>query len=113
MQTVIITNISGTPQLIADLGKLIQIAEEITLSDYFSIEKIASSDDLKELILTNKLSVNNGVQTLSQADALDYVTLDDLYTPDADFTGDAFNNLILTNSCGLIFTNSLNIVVQE
>lgn len=113
MQTVIITNIFGTQQIISDLGKVLEIDEEITLSDYFSYEEIASSGSLRYLIQNNRVSVNNGIETLSIADALKYLTIDDLYTPDSDAVGDAFDNLILTNNGDFILTNSLSIVTQE
>jgi hypothetical protein len=74
MWTLIIKN-AGVAQMIEDLGISIPAASQITLSDQFEYEEIASSDDLRNLVNNATLVVNDGTSDLSSANGVLYLTL--------------------------------------
>ncbi len=89
MWTLIIKN-AGAIQLVEDLGISIPAASQLTMSDQFEYEEIASSDDLRTLVNNSTLVVNDGVSDLSAADGVLYLTLynaketKDIYYPKTD-----------------------------
>ncbi len=74
MWTLIIKN-AGSAQMVEDLGISIPGASQITLSDQFEYEEIASSDDLRTLVNNSTLVVNDGVDDLNAANGVLYLTL--------------------------------------
>jgi hypothetical protein len=74
--TLIVKNISNQSIMINDLGIEIQIDTQIELSNLFSFFDLMSSEDLKNLIIENKLIINNGICDLSIEDAIEYVTFE-------------------------------------
>ena len=89
MWTLIVKN-AGAIQLVEDLGISIPAASQLTMSDQFEYEEIASSDDLRTLVNNSTLVVNDGVSDLSAADGVLYLTLynaketKDIYYPKTD-----------------------------
>jgi len=76
MWTLIIKNNSAvTAQEIEDLGITIETSSQITMSDQFEYQEIASSDDLRDLVQNGDLVVNDGSSDLSAADGVLYLTL--------------------------------------
>jgi hypothetical protein len=76
MWTVIIKNSSGSDQAIEDLGITVLDATQITFSDSFTFPEIAESDDLRALVQSGDLVVNDGSSDLSAADGVNFLTLD-------------------------------------
>lgn len=74
MWTLILKN-AGAAQLIEDLGITIPAASQLTISDQFEYEELASSDDLRTLVDNTTLVVNDGTSDLSAADGVLYLTL--------------------------------------
>lgn len=74
MWTLIIKN-AGTLQLIEDLGITIPATSQITLSNQFEYQQIASSDDLRTLVNNGTLVVNDGVSDLTAAKGVLFLTL--------------------------------------
>ena len=74
MWTLIIKNAGGA-QLVEDLGISIPAASQLTMSDQFEYEEIASSDDLRTLVNNSTLVVNDGTSDLNAADGVLYLTL--------------------------------------
>jgi len=76
--TVIVKNNSGSDQAIEDLGLTISDGTQIILSDEFTYSEIADSDDLRALVSTGDLVVNDGTSDLSAQDGVDYLSLENL-----------------------------------
>lgn len=76
MWTVIIKNSSGSDQVIEDLGITVLDTTQITFSDSFTFPEIAESDDLRALVNSGDLVVNDGSSDLSAADGVNLLTLD-------------------------------------
>lgn len=74
MWTLIIKN-SGVAQLVEDLGITIPATSQITLSNQFEYQQIASSDDLRTLVNNGTLVVNDGTSDLSAANGVLFLTL--------------------------------------
>jgi len=74
MWTLIIKN-SGAAELVEDLGITIPAASQITMSDQFEYEEIASSDDLRDFVNNGDFVVNDGSSDLSAADGVLFLTL--------------------------------------
>jgi len=68
--TVIVKNNSGSDQAIEDLGLTISDGTQIILSDEFTYSEIADSDDLRALVSTGDLVVNDGTSDLSAQDVI-------------------------------------------
>ena len=76
MWTLIIKNNSGvTAREIEDLGITIGISTQITMSDQFDYQELASSDDLRDHVQNGNLVLNDGSNDLSSADGVLYLTL--------------------------------------
>lgn len=76
MWTVIIKNSSGSDQTVDDLGITVLDSSQITFSDSFNFPEIAESDDLRALVQSGDLVVNDGSSDLSAADGVNFLTLD-------------------------------------
>ena len=93
MWTVIIKNSGGAPVEIADLGISIPASSQITMSDQFSFEEIAGSDDLRDLVTAGTLVLNDGSSDLSSANGTLYLTLDQRkYLADTHYTKTELNS---------------------
>lgn len=77
MWTLIVKN-SGGSQIIEDLGITIGTATQITLSDQFTYDEIASSDDLRTLVNASTLVINDGVGDLSASDGVKYLKIENV-----------------------------------
>ena len=75
MWTVIAKNSSGSDQTIEDLGITIADSSQYTLSENFTFDALAGSDDLRALVTAGDLVINDGSSDLSAADGVDYLTL--------------------------------------
>jgi len=76
MWTLIIKNNSAvTTREIEDLGITIGTSTQITMSDQFEYQELASSDDLRDHVQNGNLVVNDGTSDLSAADGVLYLTL--------------------------------------
>jgi len=95
MWTLIIKNNSAvTPRDIEDLGITIGVSTQITMSDQFEYQQLASSDDLRDHVQNGNLIVNDGSSDLSAVDGVLYLTLynakktaDNFYTKTSLQTG--------------------------
>ncbi len=74
MWTLIVKN-AGAAQLIEDLGISIPAASQLTISDQFEYEELASSDDLRTLVNNSTLVINDGVSDLNAVDGVLFLTL--------------------------------------
>ncbi len=74
MWTVIIKNNSGGDVLIEDLGIEIADTTQETLSDMYTYDELAGSDDLRTLVNAGTLVVNDGSGDLSAANGVLYLT---------------------------------------
>jgi len=90
MWTLIIKNNGGSPITIEDLGITVPASSQITFSDQFEYQEIASSDDLRDEVNSGNLVVNDGSSDLSSANGVLYLTLynaketaDEFYTQTA------------------------------
>ena len=70
---VLIKNISGIDQTIEDLGITIDSTAEMNFDEIFSYDDLAESKDLKDLLNSDDLVLNDGVSDLSSSDAVDYL----------------------------------------
>lgn len=84
MWTCIIKN-AGSDQLIEDLGITIGAASQLTASDQFTYEELASSDDLRTLVNNSTLVINNGTSDLSAANGVKYLTLYNVQEAEGNF----------------------------
>ena len=75
MWTLIVKNNGGSPITIEDLGITVPATSQITFSDQFEYEEIASSDDLRDEVNSGNLVVNDGSSDLSSANGVLYLTL--------------------------------------
>jgi len=74
--TVILKNFSGSDQLVKDLGlPVLDSTAEINLDEQFTYDEITGSDDLRDLVDSGDLTINDGVDDLSPSDGVDYLTL--------------------------------------
>lgn len=74
MYTVIAKNSSGSAQLIEDLGISIPNGSQETLSDQYTFDELAGSDDLRALVNGGDLVINDGSADLSAANGELYLT---------------------------------------
>ena len=77
MWTVIVKN-SGSDQSIDDLGIIIPDSNQITLSDQFTYNEIANSDDLRSLVSSGDIVINDGINDLSPTDGVKFLSLENL-----------------------------------
>jgi len=75
MWTLIIKNNGGSPITIEDLGITVPATSQITFSDQFDYEDIASSDDLRGEVNSGNLVVNDGSSDLTSPNGVLYLTL--------------------------------------
>lgn len=74
--TVIIKNYSGSDQVIDDLGLPVpDSTAEIQLDEQFTYDEITGSDDLRTLVNSGDLTINDGSDDLSPEDGVDYLIL--------------------------------------
>jgi hypothetical protein len=73
MWPVILKN-AGAEVFIEELGIAVPAAGQMTASDQFRYEELASSDELRDLVLATTLVVNDGSADLSAADGVLYLT---------------------------------------
>lgn len=86
MHTVIITNVSGSEQTVEDLGIIIDDStNQFTISDYYTYDELACSDDLREFVGNGDFEVNDGSDDLSASDGVKYLTIDNLYDLESDY----------------------------
>lgn len=71
---VIVKNYSNEPIMIDDLGIDIPSNAQINLSELFSFFEIMSSNDLKDLVYNNNLTINDGNEDLNSNEGKDYIT---------------------------------------
>ena len=74
MWTVIAKNSSGGAQLIEDLGISIPDSSQETLSDMYTYDELAGSDDLRALVNAGDLVINDGSSDLNAANGVIYLT---------------------------------------
>lgn len=75
MWTLIAKNSDSTAIVsIDDLGISIEAGSQITLSDQFEYDQIASSDDLRQLVDDGDIVINDGSDDLSAANGVKYLT---------------------------------------
>jgi len=73
---VIIKNYSGSDQIINDLGLPVpDSTAEINLGEQFTYDEISGSDDLRTLVGSGDLTVNDGSDDLSSAEGVKYLIL--------------------------------------
>ena len=75
MWTVIAKNSSGSTQTIEDLGVSILDTQQFDLSESFTFDEIAGSDDLRAHALAGTLVINDGSGDLSAANGVLWLTL--------------------------------------
>jgi hypothetical protein len=86
MWTLIIKNNSAiTPREIEDLGITIGISSQVTMSDQFEYQELASSDDLRDHVTNSNLVVNDGTSDLDAATGVLYLTLYNAKETEEDF----------------------------
>lgn len=77
---IIVKNSSGQNQVIPDLGGVvIPNGGQVALSDNFNIIEISKSRDLKTLVNSGDLVINNNVGDLNSDSGLEYLTLINRY----------------------------------
>ena len=74
MFTIIIKNSGGSPVLVEDLGISIPATGQVTMSDQFTYDELAGSDDLRSLVGDTTLVLNDGSSDRSAADGVNYLT---------------------------------------
>lgn len=74
--TVIIKNYSGLDQMIDDLGFPVpDSTAEINIDEQFTYDEISGSDDLRALVDSGDLVINDGTSDLSTSEGVKYLTL--------------------------------------
>ena len=77
MWTVIVKNYGGSSVFFDDLGIAVPAASSLTLSDFFTYEEIADSDDLRTAVASGgNIVVNDGVTDLSAGRGTWYLTFE-------------------------------------
>jgi len=78
--TVIIKNYSDSTSdiIVEDLGLPIAPGSQITLSDQFTYDEITGSNDLRELVETSELVVNDGSDDLDVYEGIRWITLQNI-----------------------------------
>jgi hypothetical protein len=71
----IIKNISDIEQTIEDLGITLDSTAELNFDEIFSYDDLAESKDLKDLLLSESLVLNDGTDDLSATDAIEYLNI--------------------------------------
>ena len=74
MWVTVLKNISGAPYFVDGLGLEIDTASQITASDQFTFEELASSDELRAAVLAGDIVVNDGSGDMTAADGDHYLT---------------------------------------
>jgi hypothetical protein len=74
MYDVIIKNDATTDVMIEDLGIAIPATGQVTMSNNFTYDELAGSDDLRTLVSAGTLVVNDGSLDLGASDGVDYLT---------------------------------------
>jgi len=88
MWTVLINNNSGSIQTIEDLGVEMANGDSIIFSNQFDYEEIAGSDDLRALVASSDLRVDdpeNPGSYLSAANGVKFLSLENLYDLETDY----------------------------
>jgi len=88
MWTVLINNNSGSIQTIEDLGVEMANGDSIVFSNQFDYEEIAGSDDLRALVASADLRVDdpeNPGTYLSPANGVKFLSLENLYDLETDY----------------------------
>lgn len=88
MWDVIINNNSGSIQTVVDLGIELSNGDTVNFSNQFDYEEIAGSDDLRALVSSADLRVQNPFDLpnyLTPANGVKFLSLDNLYHLDTDF----------------------------
>jgi hypothetical protein len=75
MWTVIAKNSGGAAVEVEDLGISIPASGQVTLSDQYTYDEIAGSDDLRALAAAGTLVINDGTSDLSAANGESFLTL--------------------------------------
>ena len=70
---VIAKNIDVVDVEIEDLGTVIPIAGQETLTSNYSFVEVCDSKDLKDLVQNSKIQINDGTSDLSTADGLKHI----------------------------------------
>ncbi len=78
MWIVIIKNVTKSSILVEDLGLPIDINKEINISEFFTYGQIVGSDDLRDLVKSGDLVLNNGTSDLSSSNGVKYLTLQNI-----------------------------------
>jgi len=79
MWTLILKNSSGSDRTITDLGITITNGSQVTMSDLYTYDELAGSDDLRDHVNTGNLVVNDGTSDLSSANGVEYLILHNRY----------------------------------
>jgi hypothetical protein len=74
MWDTILKNVSGSPYVIDGLGLELATGGQLTASEQFTYEEMASSDGLRQAVLDGDIVVNDGTADLSAADGNKYLT---------------------------------------
>lgn len=81
---VIVKNTSGGDLELEDFGIELIASAQRTLSDEFELVDIASSQQLRDLVSSGDITINDGTQDLSAADGLKAVTIESQYEDEAN-----------------------------
>ena len=79
MDGIILWNISGVKQHIEDLGADFAPDEKVELAEYYEIDELHNSEDLKQAIKDEAFVLMDHSGMLSIEDALDAITIESLY----------------------------------
>ena len=85
---IIAKNDSTSVITIDDLGIEISESGEVTLSDISNLSEIISSIDLKSLVSSGSIIINNGINDLNISDGLKYISLSTDYEDQYNVTHD-------------------------
>jgi len=77
-QIIIVKNLNLYDVEIEDLGFIIPLSSERTLTDEISQDEILTSNDLYSLVESSTLIINDGISDLSVVDALEFLTIETL-----------------------------------
>jgi len=83
MAIIIAKNVSGA-EIDLDFGLVIADAEVVILTDYYDIEEIIGSDELKTHVANGDIVLNDGVSDLSITDAANHLMLQTKFIDQAD-----------------------------
>ncbi len=79
MAIVIAKNVDVSDVTIEDLGTVIPLGDQETLTDNYSFVEVCDSKDLKTLVQNGNIVINDGTEDLGMADGLKHIGLKSEY----------------------------------